>query len=233
MDCEKYLNLYFNGNPPDNVKVYFLDVKAYEKKYKEITKKINKVVDYNFIDTIGYCMYDTKENFYHILIRDFGDKVCDSYYALTLFHELAHMETLPYKTGLQINKMKNKKNKRHIISGYNFWIEYIAQYEATNKYQMCVVELGYLKDRQKLRDVIKKLAFNFEDNMYEIVLYMEITGIRIKKIKEETNGLIETLKKIKANANTKESLKNISIKELNEIGIYVDEIIDKIDGEEK
>lgn len=220
-----YVDKFYHGNTPNNVTIFFLEEKEYNRKYKELQKKINKICDSDYINTVGYFFYDNKDEHYYILIKKFGDLDCDNFYILNLFHELGHVETLPYRVGLQIDKAK--KTKPYTVLGYNFWKEYIAQYKAVNKYEMYIGEIGFLFDKELAKKHISRLLNNFENNLYEIVLYCEITGIYIKGIKEELKELINVLKDTKNKFKDEDEVKNISLKSLNKIGKCVEKLQSK------
>lgn len=216
VDLYDYVKLYYNENPPSNIKLYFLEEKEYEKKYKELTKRINNQIDADYINTVGYYIYDSKNNIHNILIKKLWDYECDFLYILNLFHELSHVETMP-----KINLEKAIKHNESVYIGYLFWREYIAQYEAINRYNMVIDDIPFLKNKDATIKKVKKMVKDIDDNLYEIILYCEIQNICISEIKEEQTKLTETLKGIKAKFTNKNDIKNISIRDLEKIGIEV------------
>lgn len=222
IDLEKYINIYYNGNPPSNIQLFFLEEKEYEKKYKELTKQINNHIDSDYIDTVGYYLHDPKKNIHYILIKKFWDYECDALYILNLFHELSHIETMP-----KLNLEKATKHNEYIYIGYLFWREYIAQYEAINKYNMFVDEISFLSNKEETIEKVKKLLKNIEDNLYEIILYCEIQNFCIAEIKEEQIELIKIVKEIKSKFVNKEDIKNISTRDFEKMGIIIKKLFDK------
>lgn len=230
IDLQYYADLYYGGKCKENVKIYFLKEKEYEKKYKSIEKDAYGTADNDYENSLGFCLYSKKEDIYNILIKDCGEGY-ENAYILNLFHELSHVETLPRKTGAALFCSSGKKSDFALI-GYEFWREYIAQYEAVNKYQMLIGDIQFLKDMEAADRVIKKLAVSTW-TLYEAVLYSEITGVEIKGAERETAELINCLKQVKASFVTKEELKNIKKKELSKIGKCLIKVIDAIKIEVK
>lgn len=208
---QKYVDLYYNGTPPDNIDIFFLEEKEYVQKYKDICKTLNKICDDDYINTSGY--YFNTPTKYYILLKKYPDIECDNVYILNLFHELSHIETMP-----NINLEKIHENKIAANDGYDFWKEYIAQYEAVNQYQMKIGDIAFLKDKEETKEILMQLTKNFDENIYEIILYSEITSVYIDKIKTETKNLITLLKKVKNKFKSKQDIKQISITDLNKIG---------------
>ena len=214
---EELLMLYYNNTPPSNIKIYFLEEEEYVKKYKEICKKINKEYDDDYLNTSGYYFFDS--NNYYILIKKYPNLDCDNVYILNLFHELSHIETMP-----NVN-LEKVHRKTAAYCGYDFWREYIAQYTAINQYQMKIGDIAFLKDEDETKKVLKNLYRNFNDTLYEIILYSEITSIYIHSIREQSIELIALLKSIKNKFTSKQDIKNISINDLNKIGKIVNDIL--------
>lgn len=113
--------------------------------------------------------------------------------------------------------------------GYEFWKEYIAQYEAVNKYQMLIGDIMFLKDKDAARQVIENLRQSWCFLLYEIILYSEITGVYLKEIEEETKNLVTCLKKIRSSFTSKEEMKGITKKDLTKIGKCVEKIFDLLE----
>lgn len=224
ISANEYLKKYYYNNITKDIQVFFLEEHEYNKKYKELTKKINNKSDKDYVDTAGYYLFDSKENKHYVLLKNYNID-CNNFYILNLYHELSHIETLPYKVGLQLDK--TKKKKQYVYDGYLFWREYIAQYEAFNKYLMQIDDILFLKDDNSFQNQINRLCNNFEDNLYEIILCCEIKNDYIKKIENESKELILLLKSIKEKLFAKQDIKNISIDDLNKIGLYVNKILDK------
>lgn len=223
-NIEEYLKKYYNNKIDKKIVLYFLEEKEYVQKYRELTKKINKAIDKDYIDTAGYYLFDPKEDIHYVLIKNYNID-CDNFYILNLYHELSHIETLPYKTGLKLEK--NKKKKSYSYCGYIFWREYIAQYEAINKYLVQIDDICFLKDNETFYTHIKKLMNNFEDNLYEIILYLEIKNKQIKGLEKEIDELIVTLKNIKNKLFANQQIKDISIGDLNKIGFCLYKLLNK------
>lgn len=231
-DLDMLINEYYNGKPPKNIKTYFLMEEEYEKKYKQLTKKIFGRVDEEYKGSIAYCIYDKDHDIYHILVKDCVVEYYNAY-ALTLFHELGHVDTMPHKIGTSLYCSSKKKDNDALI-GFEFWKEYIAQYEAVNRFQMVLGEIVFLSNKEGAERVISKLKPSFRTLLYEIVLYSEITGVYLKGVEEETKALVECLKQIRNSFNSTEEMKHIKKKDLDKIGKLVIKLFDAIlDEEEK
>lgn len=192
-----------------------------------MTKKIFGTADKDFDGSLGYCLYDRRNEEYHVLLQDCGGN-CDNAYILNLFHELSHVETLPYRVGASLICSSKKKEDTAII-GYEFWKEYIAQYEAVNRYQMLIGDIMFLKDKDAARQVIENLRQSWGFLLYEIILYSEITGVYLEEIEEETKNLVACLKKIRSSFTSKEEMKGITKKDLTKIGKCVEKIFDLLE----
>lgn len=231
IDLKKLAGLYYGGKIPDNIKLYFLKEEEYDEKYKELSKQIYGRADKDYYGSLGYCLYDKRKDIYHVLLKD-----CDgdygNAYALNLFHELSHVDTMPYKIGTTLFCSSKQKDDMALV-GFEFWKEYIAQYEAVNKYQMVIGEIHFLNNSEAAKKVINRLKESYEILLYEIILYSEITGIYIDEITEETKELIECLKQIRNGFHSKEEMKNISKKDLSKIGKQVIKIYKKIEERKK
>jgi len=216
INIKKIAEIYYGGKKPDNINLYFLKEEQYKKKYKELTKKIFGNSDNGYENTCGYCIHDKESDVYHILIKDYNQDYKYSY-IINLFHELAHTDTMPGKIGVTL-LCSSKKKDDVAITGYEFWKEYIAQYEAVNKFQMNVGNIAFLHDNELTKSVLKELLNNYLVSLYEIVLYSEITGIFIDGTEEETKNLISVLKNIKNRFVSREDIKTINKRELRQIG---------------
>lgn len=225
MDILYYFKKYYNDKPPENIEIFFLEEKDFEEKYKSLAKKIFGKINSDYINSEGYCFFDNKNNRYYILIKKFWDYESDNNYIITLFHELSHVETLPLRL---FNKIEQRLNKNiDSLIGYDFWKEYIAQYEAVNKFQMIVGQAKFLTDKNMVKEHISYLKHNFDELLYEIILYSEIANVYIDEIEEESKELISLLKQIKNKFITNDERKNISIKDLEKIGKCVRIITEK------
>lgn len=220
---EEFVKLYYNGQTPDNVKVYFLKEKDYETLYKKLTKRFYGRIDADYKGTSGYCIKEPGIDIYHILIKNYGDEF-ENVHVLNLFHELSHVETMPLKIGSKL-LCSSGKNKSNSIIGFEFWREYIAQYEAINQYQMKYSDIDFLYDKELTEKVLKRLSKNFEICLYEIVLYSEITNVYIKEAQKQTEELIFLLKKIKNGFKGKDDIRNINEKNIEQIGKKVKNLI--------
>lgn len=216
-----YSKKYFGGAIPDNIKIHFLKEEQYHTECRRIEKEILGTGHTNSKGTLGYCLYDNKKDEYNVFIKDL-EMDCLESYIFVLYHELAHTQTMP-KAPV---RTKNKKPYMHI--GFEFWKEYIAQYEAVNRYSMEVGRINFLFEEEAIRRLIDVN----KDLLYESVLYCELSGFGVdfieeKKCADEFNQLIEILREIRKSFLTVEETRNISAKDLEKIGKIVEKILIK------
>ena len=226
IDLEYYADIYFGGKKPENITIYFLRQNEYKKKYQELSKKIFGASDNEYKDTLGYYIYDKKDDSYHVLIRDCGIGF-ENVYIMNLYHELSHVITIPKRTGASLYCSSSKKDSDAVI-GYQFWVEYIAHYEAINRYLMTIGDIEFLKDRDTVKRKLTKLMPQYDEFLYEIVLYSEMTDVYIDGTEDETKSLIQILRLVKNRFVSKDDICSISKKELKDIGKSVWKLFSKI-----
>lgn len=212
---------YFGGAIPDNIKIYFLKESEYHTECRKCEKKILGTGHNNSKGTLGYCLYDNKNGIYHVFIKDLEIDCLESY-IFVLYHELAHTQTLPKAP------VRAKNKKPYVLIGFEFWKEYIAQYEAINRYSMVVGKIRFLFEEESLLRLIDVER----DLLYETVLYCELSGfgmefIEKKGCSDEFKQLTEILQNIRKSFLSVSEARDISTKDLEKIGKIVDKILVK------
>ena len=223
---QHYMNLYYDGKITKNIELFFLKNPEYTQKYKEISREINLPIDDDFQYTVGYYFENARKHKFYILILDHD--VPDSYIIMTLFHELSHIETFPVSSWHYIKK----KTKKHSLLGLQFWTEYIAEYEATNQYQMKVKIMNVLQNKQLLDSHMNHILDLARDCgigvLYEYVLLYEINNCKIDCIHEEMMDLIKSLKNLKQQFISREDMKKITVTQLNALGVNINNLQNRL-----
>lgn len=166
---KKYVDTYFNINKlnenKEDIEIYFLQEKEYE---KEIINKLNQIdaeTVYNETESNGYTFF--LNNIHYIYI-----KLSESlnYDIHVLFHELSHIFFEPDLTIFQNEEMTDEESNIAYY-GYKFFIEFYADYYAFKTLiQTDLYKLKFIYDLDTfIQYTIDYTEIDVEDNEFNIL----------------------------------------------------------------